>query len=163
MSTLLELCKSLEQTPIAASVRQSLWLFPLLEILHLLGMVAVLGAIAAFDLRLLGWLMPRQRVSELAPRIFPWVWTGFALQVVTGGLLFSSEAAHMVLNPAFRIKMLLLLLAGANALLFQLTVFPGVAAWDQDRILPLRARLAGAVSLMCWIGVVAAGRMIGFI
>ena len=64
-----------------ASVRESLWLFPAIETLHLLGMAALVGTIAVFDLRLLGWMLRRERVSVLAGRLLPWSWAGFAVQV----------------------------------------------------------------------------------
>ena len=88
-------CRWLEQTSVAASVRQSLWLFPVIETLHLLGMTALVGSISTFDLRLLGWAMQRRPVSKLARRLFPWMWAGFGVQVFTGALLFSSEASTL--------------------------------------------------------------------
>lgn len=160
---MLAVCKWLQQTPVGASVRESLWLFPAVETVHLLGMVALVGSIAAFDLRLLGWALQGQRVSTLAGRLLPWSWAGFAVQVVTGAMLFSSEAVHMYANPAFRVKMILIFLAGAHALVFHRTVYGGVAKWDESRVLPMGARLAGFVSILLWVGVVAAGRWIGFV
>ena len=156
-------CKWLEQTPVGAAVRESLWLFPALETLHLLGMIVLVGTIGAFDLRLLGWVMLRQRVSDLANRLLPWTWVGFAVQVITGALLFSSEAVKVYSNPAFRFKMLLILLAGLNALIFHLVVFRNVAAWDNREVTPVPAKIAGLVSILLWIGIVAAGRFIGFV
>ena len=76
-------------------MRESLWLFPVIETVHLLGMAALIGTITVFDLRLLGWLMRRQRVSELARRLLPWTWLAFLVQVVTGITLFLSEAAKV--------------------------------------------------------------------
>jgi hypothetical protein len=157
------LCKWLEQTAVAAAVRESLWLFPAIETVHLLGMAALLATVSAFDLRLLGWALHRHPVSELARRLFPWAWAGFTLQVVTGTLLFSSEAVKVYANPAFRVKMLLILLAGMHALIFHLTVYRDVTNWDNSRVLPVKAKVAGSVSILLWIGVVAAGRWIGFI
>jgi uncharacterized membrane protein len=156
-------CKWLEATWVGASVRQSLWLFPAIETLHLLGMAALMATVAALDLRLLGWAMRGQRVTDLAARLLPWTWAGFVVQVVTGGLLFSSEAVHVYGNPAFRVKMLLILLAGVHALIFHLIVYRDVAKWDEGKVLPAKAKIAGLVSILIWIGVVAAGRFIGFI
>jgi hypothetical protein len=156
-------CKWLEETPVGASVRESLWLFPIIETVHLLGMAALVGTISAFDLRLLGWALRGTRVSELAKRLIPWAWAGFAVQVITGGMLFSSEATKMYGNPAFRVKMLLIFLAGLHALIFHFAVRRNVAAWDDSRRLPLGAKVAGAVSILIWAGVVAAGRFIGFV
>ena len=107
--------------------------------------------------------MLRQRVSDLANRLLPWTWVGFAVQVITGALLFSSEAVKVYSNPAFRFKMLLILLAGLNALIFHLVVFRNVAAWDNREVTPVPAKIAGLVSILLWIGIVAAGRFIGFV
>lgn len=144
-------------------MRQSLWLFPVLETVHLLGIVALVGSIAAFDLRLLGWVLRGQRVTDLVHRLFPWAWAGFVVQVITGAMLFSSEAVHIERNPAFRLKMLLILLAGVHALVFQFTVYRNVARWDESAVPPFGAKLAGVFSIMLWIGIVAAGRFIGFV
>ena len=160
---MLALCRWLEQTMVGAGVRESLWLFPVIETLHLLGMAALVGTIAVFDFRLLGWMLPRQRVSELARRLLPWSWAGFAVQVVTGALLFTSEAVKVYSNPAFRLKMLLILLAGVHALIFHGTIYRDVATRDDSAVLPWRAKVAGFVSILLWIGIVAAGRFIGFV
>jgi hypothetical protein len=156
-------CGWLEQSPVGAAVRQSLWLFPAIETVHLLGIIVLVGTVAAFDLRLLGWALERTPVSDLARRLLPWAWVGFGIQVVTGALLFSSEAAKMYVNPAFRLKMLLICLAGAQALIFQLAAGRSLAAWDERAAVPVPARIGGLISMLLWIGVVAAGRWIGFI
>ena len=148
-------CRWLEQSQVGASVRESLWLFPAIETAHLLGMAALVGTVGAFDLRLLGW--------ALRGRLFPWAWAGFAAQVATGGLLFSSEAVHVYANPAFRVKMLLIFLVGLHALIFHGVIYRDVAAWDEGAALPAKARIAGLVSILIWVGVVAAGRFIGFV
>jgi hypothetical protein len=126
-------------------------------------MAVLVIAITAFDLRLLGYALQREPVSTLAPRLLPWAWAGFAIQVITGVLLFSSEAVKIYDNPAFRLKLLLILLAGLQALIFQLTAYRHLAGWDQLGRLPLRAKLFGAVSILLWIAIVAAGRFIGFV
>jgi len=156
-------CRWLEHTSVAAAVRESLWLFPAIETLHLLGMAVLVGSIAAFDLRLLGWMLRRQRVSALAERLLPWSWAGFAVQLVTGALLFASEAVKVYPNPAFRLKMLLLFLVGLHALIFHLSVYRNVASWDDTEVLPAGPKVAGFVSILLWIGIVAAGRFIGFV
>jgi hypothetical protein len=163
MPDLLAWCKWLEQTSVGAAVRESLWLFPAIETVHLLGMAALVGTVAVLDFRLLGWMFRQKRFSELANRLLPWAWTGFAVQVITGTLLFSSEAVKVYSNPAFRLKMLLILLAGVHALIFHWTVYRGVAAWDDSAAPPLGAKVSGFLSILVWIGVVAAGRFIGFV
>ena len=148
MPDFLAFCKGLEQTSVGAAVRESLWLFPAIE--------------TVLDFRLLGWMKRRERFSELAGRLLPWAWAGFAVQVVTGVLLFSSEAVKVYTNPAFRLKLLLILLAGVHALIFHWTVHRDVATWDESSVLPAKAKLSGLVSILLWVGIVAAGRFIGF-
>jgi hypothetical protein len=163
MPGMLAFCQWLEQTSVGSAVRESLWLFPAIETLHLLGMAVLVGSVAVFDLRLLGWILRRERVTVLAGRLLPWTWAGFAVQVVTGALLFSSEAVKVSTNPAFRIKMVLIVLAGLHALVFHWTVYRDVASWDQGEVLPVGAKISGFLSILLWIGVVAAGRFIGFV
>jgi Family of unknown function (DUF6644) len=160
---MLPFCKWLEQTSVGAGIRESLWLFPAIETLHLLGMAALVGTTSVFNLRLLGFILRRERVSELAARLFPWTWVGFAVQVVTGALLFMSEAVKIYPNPAFRLKMLLIFLAGVHALIFHCKVYRNLATWDDPGLLPARAKLTGFVSILLWVGIVAAGRFIGFV
>ena len=161
MEGLLAFCKWLEQTPVGASVRQSLWLFPAIETIHLLGMATLLAMIGAFDLRLMGVALNGQSISVLGRRLLPLTWAAFAIQVITGFMLFSSEATHMFRNPAFRIKMLLIALAGVQALIFHVTARRNLPARTEG--LRAQDRIAGFVSMVLWIAVVAAGRWIGFI
>jgi hypothetical protein len=85
------------------------------------------------------------------------------VQVVTGALLFSSEAVKIHGNPAFRLKMLLLLLAGVHALIFQTSMSRQLADWDERASLQPVARIMGVTSLLLWVGIVTAGRFIGFV
>jgi hypothetical protein len=156
-------CRWLEHTTVGASVRESLWLFPVIETVHLLGMAALVGTIGVFDLRLLGLAMKRARVGELGVRLLPWAWLGFAVQVVTGAMLFASEAVKIYVNPAFRLKMSLILFAGVQALIFQSIMRRDAAKWDESGVLPVSAKVAGGVSILLWVGIVAAGRFIGFV
>lgn len=135
----------------------------MIESVHLLGMTALLGTIGALDLRLLGWALTRESVFHLARRLLPFAWAAFGVQVLTGFLLFSSEAVKLSTNPAFRWKLLLLFLAGLHALLFQRILARDAERWNRNGSPPLRVRVAGLVSLLLWTGVVVAGRFIGFV
>ena len=157
-------CRWIQHTSVGTAIGQSTWAFPAIETVHLLGMILLVGSIATFDLRLLSLLMRRQSVSQLAGRLLPCAWVGFGVMVVTGTLLFASDAIRKYgPNPVFPIKMLLILLAGVNVLIFHSTVYRGVTKWDDAPVTPLGARLAGCCSLLLWTGVVTAGRWIGFI
>ena len=162
-SGMLEFCQWLEQTSVGTTIRQSLWLFPAIETIHLLGMAALVGTVTVLDLRLLGWAARQRPISHVAARTIPWAWAGLAVQVVTGGLLFSSEAVKIHDNPAFRLKMLLLLLAGVQALIFQTSMSRRLAQWDERAALPPAAKIMGLTSFLLWVGIVTAGRFIGFV
>jgi hypothetical protein len=117
---------------------------------------------AILDLRLLGLVMRRRPVSQVAAQFLPWTWTGFIVMILSGAVLFASEAVKCYNSPFFRTKVLLLGVAGVNALVFHNTAFRGVASWDQDAPTPWRAKLAGASSLLIWVGVVAMGRALAY-
>ena len=127
---LLSICQWLDSTRFNAILRQSNWAFPALDTIHTLGIVLVAGTIMLVDLRLLGLGLRSVPVAQLVARIVPATLGGFALMLVSGGLLFSSEAVKMYHSPAFRIKVVLLALAGLNALIFHRTIYRDVANWD---------------------------------
>lgn len=155
--------QALEASPFGSAIRESLWLFPAIETVHLLAMAVLVSTIGVFDLRLLGLILRGANVHTLASRLFPWAWTAFAIQVITGFLLFSSEATKMAVNPAFRLKMLLIVLAGLHALAFRVIANRRMPTWDATAPTPPLAKLSAVLSLALWIAVVAAGRWIGFI
>jgi hypothetical protein len=159
---LLSICQWLEKTPAAVAMRESMWVFDYVETIHTLGIILVAGTIMLVDLRLLGMGLRREPVSHVISRIVPWTLSGFCLMFLTGAWLFSGEASKLYHSPAFRIKLVLLALAGLNALIFHLTVYRESADWDGIPVLPARARLAGVVSLLLWIGIIAAGRSIAY-
>ena len=153
----------LEQTSMGDSIKNSSWQFPIIETVHIFGIVLIVGATSILDMRLLGLTLRDKPVSKLAKRLLPWAWGGFLLMVITGILLYSSEATKMFDNLGFRIKMVLIVLAGLNALLFHVIVYQSVGKWENDRVAPLSARAAGLCSIVLWFGIVAAGRWIAYI
>ncbi|HEY7333937.1 MAG TPA: DUF6644 family protein [Bryobacteraceae bacterium] len=159
---LLSFCEWLQNLPWASGIKHSTWQFPVVESVHSLALSVMLWPAALVDLRLLGAAMTRRPVSQVAAQFLPWVWTGFFTMILSGALLFSSEAVKCYNSPFFRVKVLLLGVAGLNALIFHKTVFRGVAEWDKADSTPLRAKLAGGCSLAVWIGVVAMGRALAY-
>jgi len=148
--------------PIAEHIRANELAFPWLESIHVLAITLVLGSIAVADLRLLGWASVKRPVSQVLHEVLPVTWVAFAVALVTGLLMFTSNAVEYAHNKPFQFKMLLLLLAGLNMLVFQFVTFRTVGTWNDAVRTPPGARFAGAASLVCWIGVVAFGRWIGF-
>lgn len=146
----------------AAYVRDSVWAYPALEIVHVLGLGLVIGSILAYDLRLLGWHRDLP-LSRLGQHLLPWVWIGFALNLASGALLFMSDAVEFAENTSFRVKMLLLMLAGLNALWFQHRLAPAIPAWDRDADAPGAARTAAVLSIVLWLAIVTAGRLMAYV
>jgi len=151
----------LKDTAFGTAVRESLWIYPFFEILHLFGIVLLVGAIAMTDLRLLG-LSRRLPITLTAKHLLPWVWVGFALVAISGLSLFSGFATDYYVNTAFRIKLVLIAVAGVNAALFHFRVYRDVAAWDMNVPSPAAARAFAVVSIVLWFSVITAGRLIAY-
>jgi hypothetical protein len=152
----------LQKTGLAITIRDSLLLFPLLESTHVVGLALVVGTVVIIDLRLLGLATTHRSFSRLGADTLPWTLAGFAVAAATGALMFMTNAAVYFHNTWFRAKVLLLVLAAINAIAFELTARRKIGAWDLARSAPPAARVMATVSLVIWIGVVVAGRMIGF-
>jgi len=153
----------MEQTSVGDSVKNSWWEFPTIETIHIFGIVVIVGSTSILDLRLLGLTQRDKSVSKLAGRFLPWTWAGFILMVITGLLLYASEATKMFDNLGFQIKMVLIIVAGLNALIFHTMAYRSVGKWEHDPVAPLSARAAGLCSILLWFGIVAAGRWIAYI
>jgi hypothetical protein len=157
-----EFLASLEASGLAARIRNSLYLFPLIESSHVIGLTMVFGTIAIIDLRLLGLASARRPYTRVASDILKWTWAAFALTVTTGLLMFITNAGVYYHNFYFRSKMAMLALAGINVMIFELTAARSVHRWDRDAAAPLVGRTVAAVSLLIWISVIFLGRWIGF-
>ena len=160
--SILSLCHWLERTPGAVAIRESMWMFGGLISIHVLSLGVFFGTIAVLDLRLLGRGMRTSPVSELVDRFLPWTRVSFGLMALSGALLIWSEAAKCYNSASFRIKMMLIFLAGVNILVFHRRTYRTIATWDRAAVIPARAKLAGFISLLLWTGVLAAGRAVGY-
>ena len=147
-----------EQSGIGEAIRKSAWLFPLIEAIHLLGLGVIGGAVLVIDLRLLGLGLRRQSVAQITREAQPWLVGSLFLMIVTGGLLFLSEAIKCYYHGAFWFKMSCLLLA----IVFTFTVQRKVIMDDETRIRPIWAKVVALVSVALWAGVGIGGRWIGF-
>ena len=157
-------CQAVNSSWIGQIMANSSWLFPTVETIHLTAMVMLVGSISTFDLRLLGLMLKHERVSQLAERLLPFTWTAFAIMVITGSLLFISDSPHKYCpNIAFRVKLVLIVLAGLNMTIFHFTVYRNLRKWDAALSPPIWAKMVGTLSVVLWAGVVVAGRWIGFI
>ena len=146
-----------EATALGQVVRQSLWLFPVIEAVHLVGLSLLAGSLLIVDLRLLGVGLKRQGIAEIANGARPWLVGSVVLMIVTGLLLFLSEAVKAYYNRSFWVKITTLPIA----LVFTFFV-RGRIVRDEELDTSWRTRLLGAVSIALWFTVAAAGRWIGF-
>ena len=160
--SLLGFCRWLETTEWSIALHESLWVYPIVESVHVLTLCLFVGMTVILDLRLLGVTMRRVPVSEIATRLRPWSGVGFALMVVTGALLFYAIPVRTYLNIFFRLKVAMLILAGLNAWFFHSRIYRRIAEWDLDAVTPKAARVAGGISLLLWAGIIVAGRMIAY-
>jgi len=149
-------------TPGSIALRESHYFFLVVLTVHVLTLFVFAGMAAIIDLRLTGLMMREVPASELVSRLVPWAAGGLCVMLVSGSLLFYSSPADRYGNLFFRAKLVLLVLAGLNVLLFHKTTYTRVAEWDLDRVPPYGARLAGGVGLMLWIGIIVIGRMMAY-
>ncbi len=154
--------KALEASGIATRIRESLLLFPLLESTHVIGLALVFGTIAIIDLRLIGLASSQRSFKRMYSDILKWTWAAFALTALTGALMFITNATVYYHNFYFRTKMLLLVLAGINMGVFELTLGRKVDSWDKAPSAPPLGRAVGVLSIALWIAVIFMGRLIGF-
>jgi hypothetical protein len=160
--SLLAFFEQLAESPWSVSIHESEIAYSLIESFHVWSMCLFFGLTVMFDLRLLGWTMRKVPVSEFARRLLPWTIAGFVVMAISGTLLFYAIPVRSYQNIFFRFKMLLMLLAGLNVWIFHSRVYPKAATWGADGIPPKPAKVAGALSLALWIGVVVSGRMIAY-
>jgi uncharacterized membrane protein YhdT len=147
-----------EASGIGETIRKSSWLFPVIEAIHLLGLGVIGGAVLVVDMRLLGLGLKRQSAAELTRNAQPWLVGSLVLMIITGGLLFLSEAIKCYYHDAFWFKMSCLFLA----IVFTFTIQRKVTMGDETRVSPIWSKVVAVVSVLLWAGVGIGGRWIGF-
>jgi hypothetical protein len=140
--SLYAICQALQDSAVGTSIRESIWTFPIIETVHVLGLAVSVGIAA----------------SDIMHKLKRWYLAGFTAMFASGALLFWSEAEKCYRSPTFRIKMIFLALAGLNALFFEIKYVPTMKSWESSGVTPSGARLVGWFSLICWLGVVGFGR-----
>lgn len=156
------LLKFLAALPPAELVRSWPWAYPILETVHVIGLGLLFGGIFAFDLRLLG-IHSDIPVRRLASHVLPWVWLGFLLNAVSGILLFISDAVEFGNNSSFKVKMVLIAIAGLNMAWFHWRIFPSSDQWSERSAIAFAAKRTAVMSIVLWLSVITAGRMIAYI
>jgi hypothetical protein len=156
---------ALEGSGLGQAMRQWLWLYPSVEIVHILGIGLLFGSIAVFDLRLLGFSRSIP-VKKLARHVLPWTAASFLLIIPSGLLMFTAHATEFIDSEVFVLKMLLIMAAGVNAALFHTITFRTADVWDSEEMRklppPPSARASAAISLVLWVAVIACGRLLAY-
>jgi|APLak6261674355_1056100.scaffolds.fasta_scaffold00383_12 hypothetical protein len=161
--SLIEFAQLLNDSELGTALRESVYAFPIVEGLHLIGLSLSVGLILFVDLRLLGWFLVDVSVEDVMRPLRPWLLGGFAVTIVTGILLFVAAAAKIMLLPVFIFKLLFIVLAGINAWWFEYRWGRRVDEWGDQSGLPQGVRIAGFTSLALWSLVVIAGRLIPYL
>ena len=154
------LCQVLEGTWVGTVVRERVYFIP--QIFHVVGMALFGGVVVVDDLRLLGRLR-QHAFSELSQQLLPWKWAGFIVVGLSGFVIFISDATRVYRNAGFQWKVVLLLLVALNAWILRSKVSRDVALGEKSGVIPRAAKVSAAISLLLWIGVIIASRIIGFV
>lgn len=149
----------IEALPLARVMHDSAWAFPLASTVHIVGIAILVGPVIMFDLRVLG-LSKDISVRALSRHVLPWSVAALALIVPTGFLMFLAHAGDLLASGTFQTKMLLLMAAGINAVIFRTLPYASVTNWDVGVAAPLAARMLAALSIAIWIAIIACGRLL---
>lgn len=160
--TILEFCEWLETTPVGAFARTSLYGFQILVAIHILGITFSVGTLLWADLRMLGLVMPNTSVAAVYRGLAPWFLSGFAIMLGSGFMLFAGFATSAYGNDWFRFKLAAIALAALNALAYHVAIERPAAAHEHGRAPAMAVRLSAFVSIVLWLSVVFAGRMISY-
>jgi hypothetical protein len=156
--SIFEVCQWIQNSSVGTQIRESTYMFPIIEGTHVLGLAVSVGTIALVDLRLIGAAMREEPVTDVIEQLQPYTLAGFVSMFISGSLLFWSEAARLYPSYSFRTKLVFLFFLGVNALLFHTTIYKSVDQWNRSPITPFRARIAGWIGITFWAVVIFFGR-----
>lgn len=139
--------ESLEQLAWVRTLSTTGWMYATVSVTHYLTLFWCVGSMALVDLRVIGLVARRQNVAELAENLFPWAWTGFALAVVSGFLMFLTDAGDWAPDWVFHVKLTFLLLSVVGAIIVQ----RGVPKWARLPEIPTSAKVIAIIALLLWI------------
>jgi hypothetical protein len=159
--SLLSICESIQTTELSTAIREGALYYPIIGGIHLLAIALFGGMLLAVDLRLLGWGMKSSSVADVVGQLRRWKQFGFVVVVASGVLIAWAEPLKLYHSKSFWIKMVLFLLVLVHALVFR-RVYGNPARLDEAPSMPADAKLAAALSLVLWAGLVFSGRLIAF-
>jgi len=152
-ANLLTFCSWLEHSSWVTVISNTAWLYAIFEVLHYFSLFVLVGSIVVVDLGVLGAVGRRQTVAQLAEQLFPWMWAGFGIAVLSGFVMFATGAIAYFPDKVFRVKMLVIMLA----VIFAIGVERNVPKWARSPQIPVGAKLVALISLLLWLGAILAG------
>jgi hypothetical protein len=158
MKTIYPFFKWANNTWVGHTISDSTWLFPAIEGVHIVALALLFGAILVLNLRLMGVMMRDRSMPQLFRELETWTLSSLIVILVSGAMLFASEAVKTFHSSPFRIKMVLLL----AAVVFHYTISRRLMRKEEGRLSPVLTKVAGSLSIALWMGVGFAGRAIGF-
>ena len=159
---LLNLARWLDSQSWSTAIHESIYLYAWIETTHVITLMVFLGMLFVIDIRMLGAIFPKVPASIIAQRLDKPMMIGFAMMLITGFLLYYAIPVRTTQSLWFRIKVVLLIVAGINAFLFRAKMQASSSSWDLDPIPPKRIRVGAMLSLVLWAGVVITGRTIAY-
>jgi len=162
MGPVFELCQAIQKSPLGVWLRTNIMAIPVADALHVIAIALVFGTILIVDLRILGIPSTRWSITKLSRALLKWTWLAFIVAAITGALMFVANATTFYINLAFRIKLVLIVLAGINMMLFEFITVRTVGKWDQGVQPPLAAKIGVLASILLWMCVLICGRIIGY-
>jgi len=160
--SLLHFAQWLNETRGSIFLRENDWAFAIIETVHILGLGLSVGTIMWVDLRLMGVAMGGHRPADVLRQLEPWAIGGFSIMFLSGALLLTAEPLKCYTRVSFRLKVLMLILAGLNYLYFHVRIRRSLADYEADQLLPWRARMIGYLSLALWLGIIFCGRWMAY-
>lgn len=152
---------ALEGSGLGRMMRESLWAYPAVETIHIIGLAIVYGSIVIVDLRLIG-ISRAVSAAKLARFALPWTVGAFLVVMLSGSMMFTAHVEDFLTNGVFLLKMGLILAGAVNAGLLHATAFKHVNRWDEGVMPPVGVRLAAALSIALWTCVIACGRLLAY-
>lgn len=150
---MLSLCEWLEHTGLVSTIAETGWMYATVSVIHYFTLFVLVGTVVLVDLRILGVAARSQSVAQIAEALFPWTWTALGLALLSGFIMFATDAGDYYPDKIFRIKMTVILLA----VVFAVIVKRNVPAWDRAPVISTGAKLVAFVSLALWVGAILAG------
>lgn len=148
-------------SPFATYIRESETLFPVLQTFHVVGLILMVGTIFLVDLRIVGAILQTRPAAEVGKALLPYTWAGFAVVFTSGAILLAAQVGRIYENEFLRAKLVLLLFAAVNVIVFHLGSYRRIANWGTE-VAPVSAKAAAWLSIALWSAVIITGRYIAY-